>query len=103
MELIPLSEVLKQMERTDAKGKPVPFDIAVCTYDRFRKKGGERLELKQVVVYRQKHVKKTPSDKTKIPNHYENGTRNLLILSSGQIRKIHIRLIEKFNGKIVYY
>jgi len=103
MELIALSDVLQQMNKVDPKGMPIPFDLEVCTYNRFQKKGGERLSLKQVIIHKQKHVKKPVKDKTKIPNHYENSTRNVMIVSSGEIRKIHIRLIERFNGKAVFY
>lgn len=35
------------------------------------------------------------------PNHYENSTRNIMRASSGELVKIHIRLIRRFNGKIV--
>jgi hypothetical protein len=36
----------------------------------------------------------------KNPQHYSNSTRNIL-LPNGEIRKVHIRLIRRFNGKTV--
>jgi hypothetical protein len=35
------------------------------------------------------------------PNHFANATRNLLVLPSKQLRKVHIWLITEFNGKKV--
>lgn len=103
MKLVALADVIKKMNEIDGKGNPVPFNIEVCTLNRFTTKGGERLKMDNVILYKQKHVKKPSGDKTKMPNHYDNGTRNLMLLDSGEIRKIHIRLIEKFNGKAVFY
>ena len=103
MELISRKKALQQMRRRDTKGKYIPFACVVCKLNWITGEGGDRLIVKQAIMYDQKHVKKpSVSDKTKIPNHEENETRNIMVLPSGEIRTIHIRLIEKFNGKIVY-
>jgi len=104
MELIALADALKEMDKKDTKGKPIPFSVSFCTYNRFTKEGGARISIDKAILYNKKHVKKeTVTTKSKIPNHFDNGTRNILIMPSGEIRKMHIRLIEKFNGKIVFY
>jgi hypothetical protein len=103
MQLIALADVMKLMRKVDGKGIPVPFSLEVCTYNRFTREGGERLKMDNVILYQQKHVKKPVTDRTKFPNHHDNGTRNVMFVSSGQIRKIHVRLIEKFNGKAVFH
>jgi hypothetical protein len=36
-----------------------------------------------------------------MPAHYRNGTRNLVVGNSTQVRKIHIWLILSFNGQKV--
>ena len=111
--IITLPEVLKQMDQFDEKGKPVPFSIKFVTCDLRRKSGGELIELENVVkcVGKKKGKvifddrKKTPNKKKekKNPKHWDNSTRNILIPSSGQIRKCHIRLITEFNGQKVIY
>jgi hypothetical protein len=85
-----------------------PCDLLVITCDAKQNKGGEELGLKKA---RKHNPVKAASQaaitaaqpKTSIrrnPNHFENSTRNM-ILPNGEIRKIHIRLIRQFNGKIV--
>lgn len=104
--MITLKEVLEIMNQQDAQGNPIPFDIVFCTYSRQQKKGGERINLNNVVkVVSQKKDKviidkRLPQNTTpsKWPHHYKNQTRNIMVLASMQIRKVHIRLIEKFNG-----
>lgn len=39
----------------------------------------------------------------KAPNHSKNRTRNIMIMPSQEIRKIHIALFTRFNGKKVVY
>lgn len=107
--MITLKEVLEKMDERDAKGNPIPFDIVFCTYSRQQKKGGERITItnavkvasakkNQPIVDRRTAAIQAPS---KNPHHYKNQTRNIMVLASQQIRKVHIRLIEKFNGQQV--
>jgi len=97
------------MEKRDAHGKPVPFSIEFWTADRKLKTGGELLALEGCILSKNQKYGKAREKETivntnpKKQNHWENSTRNLVILSSGQIRKCHIRLIEKFNGQNVYW
>jgi len=85
------------------------FSIAFVTTDITRNTGGEWIEITDC----RKHEFITGREKAKIakaapvtgmlyrdPKHYENSTRNL-ILRNGEIRKLHIRLIRRFNGKTV--
>lgn len=85
-----------------------PFSLAFVTSDDKRKTGGEWLEVKNACKYQpftraeQERLDKAQPKKTlfKNPNHYENSTRNIE-LKNNEIRKVHIRLIRRFNGKIV--
>ncbi len=91
------------MRQRDSRGKPVPFSCAVCKLNYTTGTGGERLYISKAVYYRQKHIAKPRlADKTRLPNHEENGTINLLLIPSNEIRTVHVRLIEKFNGMTVY-
>ncbi|UZR95937.1 hypothetical protein [Chondrinema litorale] len=105
MNLITLKKVLKEMERVDEKKRPVPFSICFVTADRIRKTGGKVIELPQVTLT--KYDKDLPRYARNSPgkrkaNHWHNATRNIL-LPNGQIRKLHIRLIVRFNQQTVIY
>lgn len=108
MKVISLQDVLADM---DAGSN---FTIAFVTADRKRETGGEIIELENVRLHRKADHEEDKSQKiaapavesakldSRNPQHLQHGTRNLR-LSSGKIRKVHIRLIVKFNGaKVVY-
>ena len=100
-----MSEVLKAIRESEE-----PFDISFCTLDEGRKKGGERIELKGVLssrmldkARRKGFAEPEPAQGIeKKQNHYQHATRNLL-LPNGHYKKVHIYLIEFFNGKQMYY
>ena len=84
------------------------FSIAFVTYNEQKRTGGEWIELNNCV----KHNHLTPSElKSKAnaprekvfrnPNHYQNVTRNIKRMDTGDLIKIHLRLVCKFNGKTV--
>jgi len=103
MQIISRKKTLQQMRRRDTKGKYIPFSLVVCKLNYATHTGGGRLHVEKAVMYDQKHVKKpVMKDRTRIPNHEDNGTRNIKLIPSGVIRTVHIRLIEKFNDKIVF-
>lgn len=85
------------------------FSVAFVTCDKNRKTGGEWIEIASA----RKHEYISKQEKARLekiqpeadvvskdPRHYENSTRNLM-LANGEIRKVHIRLIRKLNGKTV--
>lgn len=89
-----------------------PFSMTFITADRRRGTGGEIVSVKNWIKASTpvEGVVKTSKKKrlisqlilAKNPNHYENKTRNIRNLRKlKEIRKIHIRLIVKFNGKKV--
>lgn len=102
VETITLREVLDWMD-TGA-----PFSLAFVTSDDKRKSGGEWITVKNACKYQaftreeQERLDKAQPKAgiLKNPNHYENSTRNIE-LKNNEIRKVHIRLIRRFNGKIV--
>ena len=105
--IIKLKDVLQQMD-TSAE----PFSIAFVTFNRKRKEGGEVKRYTNCISTgtRNKGERKptanpvtvAPANATsKRPDHFRNATRNLQLLPSRQIRKLHILLITEFNGKKV--
>lgn len=111
-----LKDVLEEMRTHNNKGEAIKFDISVRTFNRNSKKGGKlnhyknaKLVMKEGVydptsVQALKHVN-DPNKLVKIkksPSHFTNKTRNLK-LESGEIKKININYIIKFNGKKVIY
>lgn len=100
--------MLKQMIEEMDKG--VIFSIGFRTCNLQKNTGGEYIFFDACV----KHNHQTPSQLKerkesgqalqkvhRNPNHFENSTRNIKRLSSGELIKVHIRLIRQFNGKIV--
>jgi hypothetical protein len=98
---ITLKEVLAQMD-TGAS-----FSIAFVTDDEKRGTGGEWVEIK---AFKHEYVSKKERAKLdkiqpqqlllKDPRHYDHSTRNISLLN-GEMRKVNIRLIRRFNGKVV--
>jgi hypothetical protein len=104
MNFISRKDVLRTMRARDKKGNPVPFNLSVCTYNRKTGMGGLLLEVESAVIYEKRSGKTVVSDTVSKRNihHDLNQTKNILLLPSREIRTIHIRLIEKFNTKIVF-
>jgi hypothetical protein len=103
-DFISLKDVLAQMDSGE------PFSIVFITCDQRKGTGGEIITVEK--AYKQKWL--SPEERKqqqllqpasniikKHPRHYENSTRNIRLASNGDIRKVHIRLIRKFNGKTV--
>jgi hypothetical protein len=103
-EVITLSEVLRIYESGEA------FSITFITADRRKGTGGERrhypvaqrcrLHEMPANLLKRNGFRSTATDK-KSPNHWENKTRNIYIPATGEIRKLHIKLIVSFNNKRV--
>ena len=96
---ITLPEVIKAIDGGQR------FDITVVKADVKRGTGGALATYTGCIKQRPKNGKtaetKKQSTGTKSPNHYENSTRNIYLLREREIKKIHLRLIVRFNGKKV--
>lgn len=101
-----LTEIIKEMHRKDEDGKPVPFSLTFVTADKNKRTGGEVVDIAAAILTwgDDKAMRKALNEesvsadkKEKKPNHWKHRTRNLL-LPNGQIRKVHLSLITKFNG-----
>lgn len=79
--MIHLSRLRVLLERRDGSGRPVSFN---CKY--IKKSTGEIIVISNAVV----------------TSSYNMGTVNVMLLDSGQIRKLVLPLIIEFNGKQVY-
>lgn len=86
------------------------FSISFVTCDNRKEKGGEWINIERATKAnwlspeeRKKQEQLQPSSQLikKDPRHYDNSTRNIRIVSNSDTRKVHIRLIRKFNGRIV--
>jgi hypothetical protein len=103
LDTIPFKEVLATMDTGAA------FSIGVRTFDKKKETGGEWISLPECVKHNyltaaERMEQKRAGTKQvlhKDPRHYENSTRNIKVVSSGKIIKLHIRLIRQFNNKTV--
>lgn len=106
-----LTEALKIMHSKNSDGTPVHFDVEIREFSRQNKTGGKyKIYNDAKLLSQNKSSKKgiikkynytNEKDKRK-QNHWENRTRNLE-LANGEIKRINILFIIKFNGKNVIY
>lgn len=82
MEFIFLADALKIIDSHE------PFDLEYITADKKRRKGGKRMSFQNVMS---------------TSRFYKHGIRTIKILSSGNSREFHIRLMTKFNNKEVVW
>jgi len=111
-QVIFLKDVLKQMSIKDRDGKFFPFNISVRTFNKNTKKGGKLKTYSSAKLLPDKNPNSIivdtvenillPQKSLKIPNHFENKTRNIET-ESGEVKKINIDFIIDFNGKKVIY
>lgn len=109
---ISFNEAIAIIDRVDKNGNAVPFDIAFRTLNRQSKTGGKLLVWQKVKKSKSKKriltnkslllSAQTPTSVKRNPNHKKNRTR-LLELQNGDLKKIHIRLIDSINGKKMHY
>lgn len=107
-----LRQVLEEMKTIDSKGNAISFDIEFRTFNKNNKGGGGLKSYKDAKLLIGKKLKGKAFDPMKHfyriekarknPNHWQNKTRNIE-LASGQIRKLNILYITKFNGLEVIY
>lgn len=95
-----LGEVLRSLD----SGAVV--SLGFRTWDFRRNRGGEYVNVPEARIYNHQTFEERKQARNAVrynrnPNHYDNSTRNIVILPNGEIRKLHIRLIHQFNGKIV--
>jgi hypothetical protein len=109
--VISLRDALHIMDSVDASGQPVRFNIAFVTRGKGEIIGKDHNtgEIVGITAYKPVKVSKPHSEganeqrRKSNPNHTQNSTRNICIDGTDQIRKVHIRLITRFNGKQVFY
>lgn len=107
-----LRQVLKEMEKIGPDNLPVKFSIEVRTFNSQNKEGGRLVKYtdasllvkpakKKKAFNPMEHLYRVERDR-KNPNHWSNRTRNIQT-KSGQIKKLKILYITKFNGLEVVY
>ncbi|MCK9402921.1 MAG: hypothetical protein M0Q26_05950 [Chitinophagaceae bacterium] len=101
MDTISLQDLISCMDKGET------FAIGFRTLDQHKNTGGEYVGFAQACKHRhatadeRKAVNRLKQDLLKNPNHYANSTRNIRVLATGNIVKIHLRLITMFNYKAV--
>jgi len=107
---ISLHSVLQIIDGFDADDNPNVFSVGFETYDKKKQTGGRLINAEKCVkVVGKKNGKiiwptkpKLQDDKlSRDPNHFKHQTRNILVNGTQNMRKLHIRLITRFNGKVV--
>lgn len=107
-----LRQVLEEIKKVDTNGLAIPFDVEFRTFNRNNKMGGVLKKYEKVKLLIPKKMKGKPfidaehffrkRRERKNPNHYENTTRNIELVS-GHIKKFNFRYITKFNDHEVIY
>ncbi len=100
METIMLGEVLRTLD------SGATCSLGFRTFDFKKDRGGEYVDVQECHKHNYKTLGEKKQERNDVrfhrnPNHYENSTRNIVVMPGGEIRKLHIRLIRKFNGKTV--
>lgn len=110
MSTVSFSECLAIINQKDKRGNSVPFDVDVYSLNKQSKKGGVLKRYKNVkllawekrerTLHGQVKAASTEVRSKKNPNHFGNRTRNIE-LPNGDIKKLHLRIIDSINGKKV--
>lgn len=110
--MISLGTALKLTNQKNHRGEPTPFSLTFVTANRSKKTGGEIITVKRAILSKYEKslpahlqdagtTRTTSTGKGKNPNHFFNGTRNIIDLDTQTFIKVHIRLITHFNGQQV--
>lgn len=93
-------EALARMEAAQE-----PFTLRFVRLDRGRKTGGQVTEWANCRLSRPKSPATTPAppaegeEASRMPRHFANATRNLVVGNSSQRRKVHIWLLLALDGQ----
>lgn len=99
MEGIKLVEALARMEAATE-----PFTLRFVRLDRGRKTGGQVTEWANCRLSRPKRARAATSapvgeGSSRLPAHFANATRNVVVGQSSQRRKVHIWLLLALDGE----
>lgn len=95
---INVTEAVKIMDECSRGHKPRPFHIVFCTCDRRRGTGGERIVFDRAVLNATRKVAAVEGKGKKRVSREKRYPINLRNMTSREIRKVHIDLIEELNG-----
>ncbi len=97
--MISQADALSVMDSRNSAGEPIPFSLTFITCDLNKQTGGERRSYEGVTLAGGSFGKK---DSVKNANHFDNGTRNIMIPGKPRPRTIHIDLITHLNQERIY-
>jgi len=95
---IRVAEALKIMDESTQERHTRPFHIVFCTADKRRGTGGERIVFDRAVLNKARQVSAVESKGTKRSSREKRYPINIKNLTSREIRKVNIDLIEELNG-----
>lgn len=95
---ITVAETLKIMDESTKERHPVPFHVVFCTADRRRDTGGERIVFDRAVLNKARKVAAVESKGTKRSSREKRYPVLIKNLTSREIRRVNIDLIEELNG-----
>lgn len=78
--------------------RPRPFRVVFCTGDERRNTGGERIIFERAVLTTKRKRAAVESKDGKKRSREKRYPMNVMNLTSREIRKVHIELIESING-----
>jgi hypothetical protein len=96
---ITTKEMLAIMNKCDHNQNPIPFDLTYVTADRDRNTGGKIKTAKSAYMPAKEKTRVDKSNRSTpaAQNHFRHATRNIKT-PDGNLHKIHIFLVTKFNG-----
>lgn len=110
MQIIPLAEVLNQIDYRDVNGKSKSFSIQFVTADLNRNTGGKRVTAEKAwACYKDSSQQsksisnQSETDSKFVRTNPKRSIRNIMILGKNHPVSVNIRLIELFNGQEVVY
>lgn len=97
--MISLRDMLKVMDARDSSGQPIPCTITRIKCNLREQTGGQRETLENITLAGGQFGKKVSA---KNANHYNNGTRNVMVPGRSRPITIPIYTITHFNQERVY-
>jgi hypothetical protein len=94
-------DALKIMDESVTGDRPNPFRVVFCTADRERGTGGVRIVFDRAVLTNKRKTSAVASTDGKKRSREKRYPVNIKNLTSREIRRVNIQLIEEVNGHIV--
>lgn len=107
--MLALSDVIAEMDKTDARGNGITFALTFRSYDKKRKTAGEIITLKQAILSKHdqtlaRQIRNQDAYSNALKNPFKHPVINITSLSPKRaMYAVHPVLITHFNNQIVHY